>query len=551
VATRYGTILGGLAAGAAIKATKEFGGVERQLVRVRSIVQGTDGDWQKIVGTLRKVVLESEFTWMEIGKSAEKLAAMGVHSPAAFESMMPAIRAMATVLGVGIEEASEILKKSMNQFKIDISDASTVVETFANSWRSSAADAEKVATALRFVGPTASITGEDFKDVVAMIGALADRGLEASIVGTSMRNILSRLGKETKPFTAALLDLGLAFSDVSIHEQSMIDALQRLVDAGATAEDFMKLFNIRGAGVAAMLSDALNPSIDQSSKSVRELRIELDRTGFVQSTLNAINQTTAQRFDILRGSVNNAWVQLGSLMDRSIGVKDGLGAAVTAVNEFALGLEKVTGGSARNLFDALLDDLSSEAFIGGIIDIMAEITIVMGRLMLRMGNEIAGKLMDGINTTIVHALPGGTAASDFMDMIFGASSFADADMDTVFGIGISNEAIKKDALSAFEKIRKLGLGSHTSTALDRIRQEMGGTGPGHGILSGIGFGNSPAEMIAEANARMAALTEALNSIPGASVEQPMFDARRQTFYINGAEDRTGAGKTIDPTTGGR
>jgi len=78
-------------------------------------------------------------------------------------------------------------------FALDSSETQRVVVVMAVSFTSSALDIEKFQTSMTKVAPIASAAGISIETTTAIMGTLTDAGIEASIAGTSLRNIFLKM----------------------------------------------------------------------------------------------------------------------------------------------------------------------------------------------------------------------------------------------------------------------------------------------------------------------------------------------------------------------
>jgi TP901 family phage tail tape measure protein len=349
---------GALGTAIATKALSAFGSYERQMVRVRAITGASGEDWERIEKVIREVILTSEFMPGTIADAAQSLAALGVSTGAAFEKMLPAARAFATVLGIDINEAATILKATLNQFGLKTKDASDVVEVFANAWANSAADANKMADALKYVGFAAASSGQDLRDVTAVVMALVDRGLEASMAGTALRNVFSTL-KKLKPGSEAaksLQEAGIALDDVNLNARDLFEVMESLTKL--SEDQFGEIFNVRGMDVAKVLAQIFR-SAQGAGKSIGEYREALDQTGLVQRVLTDQAATLAQRWDVLKGSAHNLFIELGDAITRATTVKGSISSLSATVNEAAQDISRMSEESLKGLFSGIMSDVTS------------------------------------------------------------------------------------------------------------------------------------------------------------------------------------------------
>ena len=139
----------------------------------------------------------------------------------------------AAALGSELGEQAALSGAVLKQYSLDSSEAARVNDVLAKSASSSALDFTKLSTALPIVGATAATAGVSLERTTALLGTLADRGIDASTAATSLRNIFLTLSAK-----------GLTW------EQAM-QKINTATDKNAVAFD---LFGKRGATAAVILA---------------------------------------------------------------------------------------------------------------------------------------------------------------------------------------------------------------------------------------------------------------------------------------------------------
>src|SRR5690606_12326139 len=91
--------------------------------------------------------------------------------------------------------ASDITAKVMRGMGIEATELTGVVDVLAKAFSTSNTDLQMLGEAMKYVGPVAKSSGKDLNEVVASLQVLSDAGLQASLAGTSLRGIISRLAQ--------------------------------------------------------------------------------------------------------------------------------------------------------------------------------------------------------------------------------------------------------------------------------------------------------------------------------------------------------------------
>lgn len=371
---KLGVAVSAIAVGSIIKGLKTFANYEEQMIRLRAMTGATGDEWIKIEGTVRKVIKESEFMPKAIAQAAVNLAALGVQTSSDFAKLMPQVRNFSTILGTDINEGAEILLATMKQFGKEADDAADVVEVFTNAFVSSAANATRMRNALKYIGFEAGVDKQDLRDVATLISLIVDRGKEATQAGTGLRNVFLTLQKgSTSEGRKALEEMGVSLEEVKGSATGYLDILKKLADAGMNADQAAKIFNIRGLGVARVLVEIAKKGAD-GTREIDKMRAKMDQTGVSQKLLGDLTEGLGFKWDVFKGSLENAFLELGNLVNRSRDVKGGFDNLTAGLNDISTSLSKISGESIRDLISALKSEFTTghlfdalfEGFIAGL-----------------------------------------------------------------------------------------------------------------------------------------------------------------------------------------
>ena len=181
--------------------------------RLNSLVSGMITTFTQFEFTMAKVnavsgATEEEFrslnkTAEELGRStfftAEQVAALQLNfsklgfTASEIEAAQQATLNLATATGSDLARSASVAGASVRGFGLDAEETGRVVDVMAVAFSGSALDIEKWSTGMTKVAPIAKAAGFSIEDTAAIFGVLSDAGIEASIAGTSLRNILLKM----------------------------------------------------------------------------------------------------------------------------------------------------------------------------------------------------------------------------------------------------------------------------------------------------------------------------------------------------------------------
>lgn len=182
----------------------------RDFELIMSKVQATASDTTKTMNEMKEAAISlgeaSKFTATEVGELFLELSKLGFTREQIL-NVSDAVINLATATDSELGRSAEIIAKTINQFE-DLSksqkDTARTSDVMAVSFSSSALDIEKFAIAMQKAGPIASLSGKSFEETTAIVAGLSDAGIEASTIGTSLRDIFADLAKSGLTWNKAL-----------------------------------------------------------------------------------------------------------------------------------------------------------------------------------------------------------------------------------------------------------------------------------------------------------------------------------------------------------
>lgn len=259
----------------------------------------------------------TEYTASQVVKLQTELAKLGFRQGEII-NMSKSVLQFATAVGAELGPAAEVAGSTLRAFQLSSTDTEDALGTLAVATNNSALNFEKIRTSIGNVFPVANAFGISLKDTVALLGALANAGFDASQAATATRAILLNLANANGKLAKAMGGPVKTF-------EGFMDGLIELRNKGVDLNTTLELTSQRSvAAFNAFLSGA---------EGAKELRASLED---VSGELDRIQK---ERLDTVEGStklLKSAWEGLTlSFRESSGAVKDlidDLTNLVTAIN---------------------------------------------------------------------------------------------------------------------------------------------------------------------------------------------------------------------------
>lgn len=313
--------------------------LEQGMSRVQAATGASADEMAKLRKAAEDAGANTKYTSTEAAGALETLAKAGLNATDAIATL-PAVLNLAQAGDIGLAEASEYVTKAVMGMGLAFSDAGRVADVLALGANATNTSVTGLAQALSYAAPIAQSAGVSLEGTVAIMGKLADAGIDASRSGTAVANMLAQFSDPSSAFKRELAAAGIVTNDFE-------KALHQLADAGPRGEKA-----ILAVGLNA--GPALRALLNQGMPALDELKAKLDGAA----------GSAAATAKIMEDNLNGSFKGLASAWDA---VKNTLGAPVLPVLKD--GVDQLAGAFRSAVSDGTIGkfgDAIATAFQAGI-----------------------------------------------------------------------------------------------------------------------------------------------------------------------------------------
>ncbi len=319
-------VLGAVAAfktitGAIGNAIKTFRDFEFQMSKVKAITGANRADFIKLSKSAEDLGRTTFFTATQVAELQTNYGKLGFTTKEILQAQ-DATLALATATGEDLGRAATVAGAAVRGFGLDASETQRVVDVMAVSFTSSAMDLEKFQTSMTKVAPIAKSAGFSIEDTAAMMSKLTDSGIEASIAGTSMRNILLAMQDPNSKLTKSF--------GKTIHSyDELVPAMNKFVKEGGSMAEVMQVVEKRQAASFEQLISNTDATLGLRDAMVNSSGAASEMAGIVGDNLEGAFKR-----------LNSAWEGLMINFTESVVGKglqnfvDGVADLVNVVSDF-------------------------------------------------------------------------------------------------------------------------------------------------------------------------------------------------------------------------
>lgn len=282
----------------AIDTVREF---ESAMAGVRAISQATDEEFKRLQQDAIRLGGSTIYTATQVAKLQMAYAKLGFSTQEILNAT-EATLSLAAATDEDLAEAALVAGSTVRAFNMDVVETQRVVDVMAKSFTSSALNLEHWKESMKFASSIAEGTGLNVETLSAAMAVLADRGIKGSIAGTSMKNILIRMGDASS-------GLAKKIGFVVNSSESFLAALEELNKQGTTLTEVFALTDRRAAPAMRILIEM--------EEIVRKTKEEFIDAG------GAAKEMADVRMDTLKGSLTimkSAWEKLVISFNEGTGI---------------------------------------------------------------------------------------------------------------------------------------------------------------------------------------------------------------------------------------
>jgi len=277
---------------------------EQSLANTQSVAQATASGLRALDKAAQKAGLTTKFTAAQAADGLYQLASAGFD---AYESVgaLNGVLLMAAATNEDVATTARFTAATIRQFRLAAEDAEKVANIMTAAISTSQATMQKLTTSLTQAGTVAAGLNLPLEEVVGLLDLMYDSGMQASRAGRAMRNAFAELSSENSRTVKKLKTMGVAFEDIDLNSNSLIDAFGSLAESGLSTGQIMEAFG-----------KVIGPQMMILTRSSRE---ELQKYADKVTGTNRAATAAATQMDTWRGDtllLKSAVQALGIIMSK-------------------------------------------------------------------------------------------------------------------------------------------------------------------------------------------------------------------------------------------
>ena len=190
-----------------IETYKDF---EAAMSQVQAISGATSSELTKLTNKAKEMGSTTKFTAEESAEAFNYMAMAGWKT----EDMLNGIEgilSLAAASGEDLATTSDIVTDALTAFNMEASEAGRFSDVLAAAASNANTTVSGMGETFKYAGSMAGSLGYSIEDVALMTGLMANTGIKATMAGTALNSIFTRLSTNTNGAADAMSDLGIEF----------------------------------------------------------------------------------------------------------------------------------------------------------------------------------------------------------------------------------------------------------------------------------------------------------------------------------------------------
>lgn len=352
--------LGGLA-------VREFANFEQSMAKVAAVSGATNKELEELTKLAKDLGISTRYTSSQVSDLQLNYAKLGFSSEE-IKKITGATLSLALATGEDLANSAETAGATLRGFQMDASNMQQVVDVMANSFSSSSLNLERFGTAMGYIAPVANAAGISLERATSMMSTLSDAGIEASTVGTSLRQIFIQLATKGISYEDAMSRIKNATDKVIVANDLFGDRAFAagivLAEQGVKVNELTEKY-LDSEGAAKRMADIMDNTLQGSLFKLKSA---------VEGLFISLGEKLAPTISKVAGKLSQLAMNFAEISNEKLNFIIKISAIVAAIGPLLLGLGAVTTAltfmAANPIIAAIAGITGLVTWFGGLNDIL-------------------------------------------------------------------------------------------------------------------------------------------------------------------------------------
>ena len=253
--------------------------------KVKAVSGATGKEFDKLNQSALDLGASTVFSASSVSSLQLEMAKLGLSSDEIVKATSSTL-SLAQAFGNELGPTAETVVKTINQFGLEAEDAGAVADVMATAFGASALDLEKFGGAMGNVAPVAKEFGFSLEETTALLGVLANNGIEGTDAGTKLK---------------------MAFSQLAAEGFNVKEVFTGIINGSLTYKDAVDLLGKRAA--------ILSPILGKNKDDLAALGLELKSSeGRAKAMSDEMDDSAKGGIASMKSAIEGAQIQIGNAL---------------------------------------------------------------------------------------------------------------------------------------------------------------------------------------------------------------------------------------------
>lgn len=283
---------------------------EASMSQVQAVSGATRMELVKLTDKAKEMGATTKFTAEESSQAFNYMAMAGWKTGDMLNGI-EGILSLAAASGTDLATTSDIVTDALTAFNMKASDAARFSDVMAAASSNANTNVMMMGETFKYAGAMAGTLGYSIEDVALMTALMANSGIKATMSGTALNMIFTRLSTNTGDARDALSELGIEFFDSAGKARDLSEVMGELRLATASMNDEQKS-NIANTIAGAQAQKGLLAILNASEADYRKLQEAIENSDGAAKKMSSTMMNNLQgSLTLLQSAVDGVKISFG------------------------------------------------------------------------------------------------------------------------------------------------------------------------------------------------------------------------------------------------
>ncbi|MBQ6091360.1 MAG: phage tail tape measure protein [Lachnospiraceae bacterium] len=283
---------------------------EAAMSQVQAISGATGNELERLTAKAKEMGATTKFTATESAEAFNYMAMAGWKTEDMLEGI-EGILNLAAASGADLATTSDIVTDALTAFNMQANEAGHFADVLAAASANANTNVTMMGETFKYAAAMAGTLNYSIEDVSLMAGLMANSGIKATMSGTALNMIFTRLSTNTGNARDALSDLGIEYFDAAGNARDLSDVMEELRAATEGMNDEQKS-SLANTIAGTQAQKGLLAILNASEEDYRKLKDAIENAdGAAENMAGTMMDNLSGSITLLQSAVDGVKISFG------------------------------------------------------------------------------------------------------------------------------------------------------------------------------------------------------------------------------------------------